>query len=479
MASDEDVAEYVRLKKMRDYYYKLAAEARASKDGRVDDKESGNRIRISANTAEGFASAYAGDMSTIYYKQNDKIAFENAVYDYVPPSDDMYNSDYKANVSYDKPGYADAKSSYYSNPDGLTEKLKSIVDKSYQFAGFGSYNNLFQNFLSRLDRHGTAFVPLNTMNYGFTFITRPRLNMTSGNLSQHPVLSTLRSSNPNSVAFMIRCLLDTRLSNGWPINISEPRDNIEIHAFAKEYVARSGLVDQFNPFFTPLCNGLKGVTGWPDLNLETETYNEDFHSGDFTYVKGSDLNNRTTELSLEFRDIQGSVILAIFHYWCLYIALQAKGVVMAYPDDIYQQRLNYTVSIYRFITDVSRKHILWWSKATGCFPKSAPIGALFNLNRDEVTISSAMNFSIPFTVNDVKYQDPGILSDFRLLVERYCNNIQQWKCTPDLDLSATPKSRYNFNSLPFIEPASNGGWDLVWKTDESYYTDDSSTTQQQ
>lgn len=372
------------------------------------------------------------------------------------------------------PGYADAHSSYYhmSSYD-IAESLKKVIDSSYRYAGTGSFNNIFQNFLSRLDRHGTAFVPLNAMNYGYTFITRPRLNMTSGNLLQHPVMATLNSYEPNSVAFMIRCLLDTRLSNGWPIKICKPRINLDVREFSNNLVPKSGLVDRFNPFFIPLCNGLKGVSGWPDLNLETETYNEDFHSGDFTYAKGSDLNNRTTELSLEFRDIQGSIVLAIFHYWCLYIALQAKGVLMAYPDDIYQQRLNYTVSIYRFVTDVSRRHILWWAKATGCFPKSAPVGTLFNLNRDEVTLSSAMNFSIPFTVNDVKYQDPGILSDFNLLVKRYCNDIDsdEWTLVPDSSYAKTPQSQYNFNSIPYLVENESGhlGWDLLWKTNSKYY----------
>lgn len=97
---------------------------------------------------------------------------------------------------------------------------------------------------------------------------------------------------------------------------------------------------------------------------------EDFHSGDFTFVKGSDMLVRTTELSLEFADVHGSIILSCIFYWCLLMALQAKGIIQAYPDDIYEQRLNYTVSIYRFITDNTRKYILWWSKATGCFPKS-------------------------------------------------------------------------------------------------------------
>lgn len=168
------------------------------------------------------------------------------------------------------PGYADAHSSYYhmSSYD-IAESLKKVIDSSYRYAGTGSFNNIFQNFLSRLDRHGTAFVPLNAMNYGYTFITRPRLNMTSGNLLQHPVMATLNSYEPNSVAFMIRCLLDTRLSNGWPIKICKPRINVDVQEFSNNLVPKSGLVDRFNPFFIPLCNGLKGVSGWPDLNLET------------------------------------------------------------------------------------------------------------------------------------------------------------------------------------------------------------------
>lgn len=360
--------------------------------------------------------------------------------------------------------------------DSLKKTTSTVIDASYKSAGIGGYKNILQNFLSKLDRHGTAMVPLNAMNYGYTFITRPRLNMTTGNLLQHPVMNTLRSDDPNSVGFMIRCLLDTRLSNGWPIRIAGTVNNDEIRRFSTDIVERSGLVDRFNPFFTPLCNGLKGVSGWPDINLETETSEGDFHSGDFTYAKGSDMNNRTTEFSLEFRDIQGSIILSIFHYWCLAIALQAKGVIMAYPDDIYEQRLNYTVSIYRFVTDVTRRHILWWSKATGCFPKSVPVGALFNLNRDEVTLSSAMNFSIPFTVNDVKYQDPGILFDFDTLVKRYCPDINKWKVLPDNEVNQTLQSGYNFAGLPTLQ-ASSIGWDLVWRTNPDYYDSSSPTAQ--
>lgn len=344
---------------------------------------------------------------------------------------------------------------------------KKVLDMSCKISGQGGHTNVLQNFLSRLDRHCTTLTPINTLNYGYTFITRPRLNCSRGNLRQHPVMSTMYSMDANSVPFMIRALLDTKMCNGEPNFKGSNSTYAGVDSETSEFstlVQSSGLVDALNPFLVPLCNGLKGISGFPDLNIEVETTEGDFHSGDFTYVKGSDLNNRTSELTLEFRDVQGSVILSILYYWCLTMALQAKGVLMPYPDDIYEQRLNYTVAIYRFVTDVSRKHILWWNKATGCFPKTAPVGAIFNINQGEVTLSSAQNFSIPFVANHCRPNDPGILFDFNRLMQRYTGGyISDSSIFTDLDITAEE----NFNALPYIESTPTG-LQLKWKTSQIY-----------
>lgn len=372
--------------------------------------------------------------------------------------------------------------SLYSTPGTfLTDTAKwkafgeAILDAASRSMGNGGYNNTVQNFVAKLDRHGTAYVPPNMLNYGYTFITRPRLNLTTGNLRQHPALALLATDSPSSMAFAIRMLLDTCLSRGIP-PFSYGGNNTLTPENEKLYKAASQnlLMDTRNPFFAPLCNGLKGVTGFPDFNIETVTMGEDFHSGDMTLVKGAELFNRTQELSLEFRDIQGSVILSIFFYWCLYMALQSKNVVMAYPDDIYEQRLNYTVSIYRFITDHTRRNILWWCKATGCFPKSAPVGSIFNVNQGEVVLSAAQNFSIPFTANCVEYNDPGIIFDFRRLLRRYNPDFDKWALvdedTPadtEAGLYATrPDPGKNFVGLPDIITSDSGagGLRLVWRS---------------
>jgi hypothetical protein len=340
--------------------------------------------------------------------------------------------------------------------------------------GLGTNANVLQNFLSRMDRHGNRYIPINTMNYGYTFITRPRLNMSTGNLMAHPVTALLGDCDRRSVAFMIRMLLDTRASSPRGQKLFN-REDVKEDSDLRTCASNSGLLDVYNPFFTPLCNGLTGISGWPDFNLEAATMGEDFHSGDFTFIKGCDFQLRTTELTLEFMDVQGSIILSCIFYWCLMMALQAKGVCEAYPDDIYLQRLNYTVSIYRFITDSTRRKILWWSKATGCFPKSAPIGRLFDVSNGEVTISAAKAFSVPFTANVVEYNNPGILYDFRRLLRNYntdFDNESAWTVVPDLESNTNSIiPDYNFIGLPDIlgsERYKRAGLELVWKTNKRY-----------
>ena len=351
-----------------------------------------------------------------------------------------------------------------------------IVNEAFKSSGYGGSENVIQNFLTRLDRFGTTLVPLNAMNYGFTFITRPRLNMTSVNLLQWPAMTSLRTLQPDTVSFMIRGLLDTKMSRGKPTFEGMPKASIdrETQLFA-EAALKSGLLDVYNPFFVPLCNSLKGISGFPDFTLTEETSEGDFYSTDFTYIKGGDFNSKTIEMTLEFRDIQGSIVLALFYYWTTIIALQAQGILMAYPDDIYEQRLNYTVSIYRFVTDPSRHVVLWWAKATGCFPKSVPVGAIFNVSQDEKMITAAQNFSIPFIVNDVKYNDPGILMDFNTLVERYAGKVITF---PNYTNMTNKNTKYqqldpsdlttNFQGLPYINTHGNLGVCLEWYTSDIY-----------
>lgn len=324
------------------------------------------------------------------------------------------------------------------------------TDRIFRSVAAGGYSNQFQTFLTGIDRFQRNNLPANSEHSGYTFITRPRLCLTSASLRQSRIMTPLDTDNPKSLAYMIRCLLDTKYCN----------DHSDVST-------TSPLLNTLNPFFTPLINSLVGLNGWPDPIIQTTTTEGGFHSEDQTFAIGSDDLSKTYDLSLTFKDIQYAPITAIFQYWLEYISCVTKNRMVAYKEDIDAQRMNYTVSIYRFNVDPTRRYITKYAKATGCFPKSVPLGGMFNVNENELYVGEAGKFTIPFVANDIKYNDYGILMDFNILVKRYCSDIESY------DTLSNAASN-NFSGIPYIE-STPSGLQLVFKAKSDEVTSTTDT----
>ena len=300
-----------------------------------------------------------------------------------------------------------------NNRDLPNEVRNRIMNIAYASSGGGGYFNQLQTFMSCLDRYGTTVVTPNTEMVGATFITRPRLCLQSSNIRNNRMLTALDTLNVSSMAFAIRCLLDT--------NFGKANNGLRW-----QYVAKCQLVDYMNPFLVPVCNALKSFSGSPAIQLSTEATEGGFMNEAQTYVIGGDnLQRGNYGLNLTFSDVQYGPIMAIFLYWIEYIRCVTRGILQAYADDVDAQRLNYTVSIYRFLLDPTHRYITKYAKYTGCFPESIDIGAAFNFGQGDTYVSSLGQFSVPFICNKVEYMDYAILMDFNTLVRRYCPNINK------------------------------------------------------
>lgn len=334
-------------------------------------------------------------------------------------------------------------------PIGEFDNLFSLAtQQSFRSSGAGTYLFLYQTILSRFDRFGiNALLPNHEVN-GYTFITRPKLNLSTTSLRQDRILAMMDTVDPSSLQFAIRCYLDTKYAN-----------SITVAPIA----AKCPFYNPESPFLIPLSNNLLAVSGWPDPTLDEETTNGGFFSEDMTMVKGSDRLNRTYNITLTFRDIQGGFVIALLWMWFHYMELVVRGDTLAYTEDIEARRINYTCSIYRFVLDPSRQFITKWSKATGCWPKSIPIGNIFNFGEKENFIHSATSYSIPFVVNKVEIMDPIIFRDFNMLVKKFSptirggtNRLVAAGNTPDTNFVGIPYIDTNsgFNQLNFLcDPA--------------------------
>lgn len=321
------------------------------------------------------------------------------------------------------------------------ELMECLNEFMYRTSGAGGFSNQYQQIFTGFDKYGYNPVAPNVVLSGYTFITRPKLNLSPGAVKSNPILGLLDTSNITSPSFVTRCLLDTKFCDDY-----------------RTYASMCNMVDLQSPFLKILTNCTRSHSGWPDLNGDTTTTDGGYFNEDQTAFLGYDDLNRTYDLTIEFTDIQGGYLLSLFYYWFLYMALLKRNKVMAYAEDIDRRRLCYTVSIYRFLLDPSKQTLVAWAKATGCFIKSVPIGALFNVNSGEIHVSSAQRFSIPFVANKIEYNTPMILADFNTITRRFKPNIDSGLIAPIND----PK--YNFVGRPLIRQVNNG-YKLTWLYD--------------
>lgn len=273
-----------------------------------------------------------------------------------------------------------------------------------RFGGGGDVNAQYLQEMKYLNRYGKSFLPNSRVLTGYTFITRPHCNFSTENIANLREFAPLAYAPSSSIGMAIRGYLDTELYN--------------TRTFS-EYLDACPFYDPVNPFLVPAVNALRSCTGWPDMNLSTETTEGGFFSEQQTSVIGYDRLAKGQEFALTFRDYVGQPILALHEFWTNYMGRLGDGTMHQYPTDVESNLMGYTVSIYRFIMDPTNRYIVAWAKATGCYPKLAPSGAIFNVNENEHIVQAVNSLSVQYFVHHVGYNDPIILKEFNMLVERY------------------------------------------------------------
>ena len=344
----------------------------------------------------------------------------------------------------------------------IANLLQASTEASYRYAGLGSFGSTFQTFMSSFDRYGNNPLPPNNEVVGLTFFTRPKLCLATANLKQDRVMSVLNTVDPLRFEFSIRAYLDMKFARS---------------KLYSSLANQSPFINNQSPFIVPLSNSLRNLSGFPDFFLDTETTQGGFFGEDQTIATGSDFNMRSYDFSATFQDVQGGYIMSLFVFWIRYIALVRLGQMIAYPEDVLAQRLNYTCSIYRLVLDPSRRVITKFAKATGCYPKSLPIGAAFDIPDRENYIHATQQFTVPFQCSGaVEYMDPIILVEFNKLIQDWnggqlpsslaATNTET--TTGSARIKAPVSAFMNFRGIPEIDIVSGANELNFWALPEEF-----------
>ena len=172
-----------------------------------------------------------------------------------------------------------------------------------------------------------------------------------------------------------------------------------------------------SPFIPLISNTCIETSGGKDLALETYETESDFAGNKIIYATGMEEVQSVGEVTLNFDDIFYSPALMLHFLWVLYIHNVGKGEILPFSQYITHRIIDYSCSIYIFVTDLDQTTILRWIKYTGCFPRSVPFGAVQHLS--EPNIEAMRKFSITYSYNRYEVMDPRIFADFNSLARYF------------------------------------------------------------
>lgn len=241
--------------------------------------------------------------------------------------------------------------------------INSSVDQILENLPVGSVTKAIGNNLRGINFRQTGNpVPRAKDTIGFTFFTRPQLNLDTFNITNYRGFYNLLTSNELSYQRFTRLMLDPRL--GYNGRFKCP------------------FVDNFNPFISVLTNNIVSLSGWPDLTAPTHTSESGLYGEEISFVDGVMNHYESFDLDVTFKNTKGNPLLYLFYIWIKYETLVFEGILNPYIDMITENEIDYNTRIYRLVLDQQKRYVTFIAATGASFPINVPTGNLFDYNID-------------------------------------------------------------------------------------------------
>lgn len=335
--------------------------------------------------------------------------------------------------------------------------VSDIVDQIFQLGPAGSFDTAIGNTIFGLNHRQQPPAILNNRDhYGYTFFTRPRMNMTDDNLRTQRRFTPLLTQRDYSLQRAIRCTLDPDL------------------AWADSPVSCS-LIDRQQAFIPILSNSLLSMSGWPDLEALTFTAHEGIYKESFSIVDSVVERYETYDITATFRNLPGDPITLLFLTWLFYESYVYLGNMVPYPDMLINNEVDYNTRIYRLVMDPDKRRVQGIAACGASFPTTCPIGAKFNFEHDQPLNKNMDQLTITFRCMGAMYNDDILIDEFNRTQAQFNSNMAAtnftgsgWTTTnPAYQLlQANELELFNNTGYPRIDPAT---YELQWWVDKTQY----------
>jgi hypothetical protein len=336
--------------------------------------------------------------------------------------------------------------------NGSTPDAAGLIQSVSLRSGYGQLKSAATAAFFGINHRGAGNpIPLNTDQYGLTFFTRPRLNLSYDNITRDRTLAPMMSMRRDSIPRAIRAYLDpvgARLGNpfGGP-------DGIAVAGAASTTAYPSTLVDDQSAFISILTNNLVSMTGWPDPYTDTYTSKSGLYKEEWSMIDGIAKIYNKFSLSTNFRNIVGDPISYLFYVWTQYASLVHEGVLDPRPEMVVENEIDYQTRVYRLILDPTRTYVQKMAACGVAFPLSISIGASFNYSDDKTFNADNDQVSVEFQAMGAIYMDPILIKEFNDTVVMFNQAMHDsTRRSTYVKLESVYKPLFNYIGYPRIDP---------------------------
>ncbi len=239
---------------------------------------------------------------------------------------------------------------------------------------------------------------------GYTFFTRPQLNLQDDNLLSKRMYFDYLTKNETSINRYIRTMLDPRLQYS---NIQCP------------------LTDPLNAFIPILTNQVETVSGWPDIVLPTYTSAEGLRKNQYSQPDGIIDIYSAYDLDVTFRNSADRVIIKMMHLWLMYMGDVFRGHLSPYTDFLVENERDFDTRIYRLTMTQDNKRVAMIFSTGVSFPLNVPMGKFADFTSSTPYGEQTKEINIRFKSLGACYMDPVLVREFNDTVSIFNPTMKQ------------------------------------------------------
>lgn len=261
---------------------------------------------------------------------------------------------------------------------------------------------------------GLPVIESNSDHKGFTFFTRPLLNLTDRNIANINIFNKYITRNPNSTLGIARATLDPRLYYGLK------------NEFYNQAPFNCRIVDPRLAYIPIMSSSLMTLTGWPSIFTPRYTSEPGLRKEQWTMIDGSYETNEVFDLQATFKNYKSEPLFEIFSLWIRYPSLVFEYSISQYLDVILDFAKDYETRIYRFISDDSGRFIKKAAMTGASMLTTEDTGKTFDYKHDRLFNRDLDDISTTFASQIAVYNDDRIYLDFNRTTATFNPDVRNY-----------------------------------------------------